>query len=58
MDGAQFAKILSMTLTTSENKVSSIHALSTLRYDTYGKKMYYDITIDLYNIICKNIVNS
>lgn len=39
-------EILSITLTTSENKVSSIHALSTLRYDTYGKKMYYDITID------------
>ena len=50
-------EILSMTISTSENKITSLHAESTHRYDSYGQEMYFEVdltfggTSDFRNIV-------
>lgn len=38
-------EILSITITTSENKITSLHAESTHRYDSYGQEMYFEVDL-------------
>lgn len=50
-------EILSMTISTSENKITSLHAESTHRYDSWGYEMYFEVdltfggTSDFRNIV-------
>ncbi len=50
-------EILSMTISTSENKITALHAESTHRYDSYGQEMYFEVdltfggTSDFRNIV-------
>lgn len=39
-------EILSIDLTVKNNKISNLHAISTMRYDSYQQPMYYDIYVD------------
>ncbi len=50
-------EILSITISTSENKITALHAESTHRYDSYGQEMYFEVdltfggTSDFRNIV-------
>ena len=50
-------EILSITISTSENKIASLHAESTHGYDSYGQEMYFEVdltfggTSDFRNIV-------
>lgn len=50
-------EVLSITISTSENKITSLHAESTHRYDSYGQEMYFEVdlsfdgTSDFRNIV-------
>lgn len=38
-------EVLSITISTSENKITALHAESTHRYDSYGQEMYFEVDL-------------